>query len=258
MNNTKIAFIYQVVGNVRDTGFRDFDSVVKDGVFDFYNYSEVAHIDLLENHLIGNTDEETLENIFEYGNIGHQYHIENPRARSISVSDIISFDGKYFYCNAVGFEDITQIILDCLNDNLASQSNLNEAVGDEADIDDKPEKDTEETDDKEKDIDIKEDNTEDEEVEDVEEDEEYEDKSLVDYLQDRIGQEMSVGEFNAVLQSLFAQFNKVFLLTSDLYNMDLDENQELTVWDDDDMYIINYDIIDMDNGIIELTDVNVE
>ena len=127
------------------------------------------------------------------------------------------------------------MILDILNDEYDKQSGLTEAKDSEIDA--------------ENNAHIKEDEP---------EEEEEEGKTLLDYLQDRIGQEMSVGEFNAVLQSLFAQFNKVFLMTSDLYNMDLDENQELVVWDDDDMYTINYDIIDMDKGIIEITDVNVE
>ena len=90
------------------------------------------------------------------------------------------------------------------------------------------------------------------------EDDELEDKSLLDYLQDRIGQQISVGAFNNILQSLFAQYNKVFLTISDLYSMDLDEPQELVVDDDADFYTITYDIIDMDEGIIEITDVNIE
>lgn len=237
MNNTKIAFIYQVVNNVREAGFRNFDDVVKDGVFDFYNYIEAAHIDLIANHLIGNTNNETLENIFTFGNTTREYHVQNPRARSISVSDIICIDDEYFYCNSIGFEDITQIILDALNSEF--DKHLTEAKLEDID--------------NENNAHIK---------DDVEDDPHLnvdgEEKSLLDYLQDRIGQDMSVGELNAVLQSLFAQYNKVFLMTSDLYNMDLDDTQELTVWDDDDMYVINYDIIDMDNGIIEITDVNVE
>lgn len=236
MSDTKIAFIYQNVGNTSGARFMDLDFVISKGLFNFYDYTETAHIDLLENHLIGNTIDATLENIFTYGNTTDEYHIQNPRARSISVSDIICIDNQYFYCNSTGFEDITQMILDILNDEFDKRNNLTEARDEDENIieDDIPEEDApdeEDTDD---------------------------DKTLLDYLQDRVGQEMSVGELNAVLQSLFAQFNKVFLMTSDLYNMDLDENQELVVWDDDDMYVINYDIVDMDNGIIEITDVNVE
>ena len=80
----------------------------------------------------------------------------------------------------------------------------------------------------------------------------------MDLLQDRIGQPLSVGEFNTILQSIFAKYNEVFLLTNDLYDMDPNENQELVIFDDDDMYTINYDIKDIYDGTIEITDVNVE
>jgi len=104
---------------------------------------------------------------------------------------------------------------------------------------------------------------EDVDVEDIENDKEANAEKentddLLEMLQDRIGQSMSVGELNALLQSLFARYNKVFLMTSDLYNMDLDDTQELLVDDDDNTYVINYDIVDMDEGIIVITDVNVE
>lgn len=85
-----------------------------------------------------------------------------------------------------------------------------------------------------------------------------ESKTTLDLLQDRIGQPLSVGEFNTILQSIFAKFNEVFLLTNDLYDMDPNENQELVIFDDDDMYTINYDIKDIYDGTIEITDVNVE
>lgn len=84
------------------------------------------------------------------------------------------------------------------------------------------------------------------------------DKTTLDYIQDRIGQQITVGELNSILQSLFARYNQVFLLSSDLYNMDLEDTQELVVNDDGDMYVINYDIVDMDDGIIEITDANIE
>ena len=85
-----------------------------------------------------------------------------------------------------------------------------------------------------------------------------ESKTTLDLLQDRIGQPLSVGEFNTILQSIFAKYNEVFLLTNDLYDMDPNENQELVIFDDDDMYTINYDIKDIYDGTIEITDVNVE
>lgn len=95
-------------------------------------------------------------------------------------------------------------------------------------------------------------------TEEVEE-EEDEDKTLLDYLQDRIGQKLSVGELNTILQSLFAQYGTVFLQVSDLYDMDIDEPQELVVWDDADMYVITYNIIDLiDEPTIEITDVTLD
>lgn len=93
------------------------------------------------------------------------------------------------------------------------------------------------------------------------EDEETEveaEKTLLDYLQDRIGQQLTVGELNSVLQSLFSRYNQVFLLASDLYNMDLEETQEVVIFEDEDMYTVKFDIIDMDEGIIEITDAIVE
>lgn len=83
-------------------------------------------------------------------------------------------------------------------------------------------------------------------------------KTTLDYLQDRIGQKMSLGEFNTTLQSLFGRYNEVFILFNDIYNMDKDEPQELVVSDDDDLYTITYNIVDIMNGTIEITDVTVE
>ena len=86
----------------------------------------------------------------------------------------------------------------------------------------------------------------------------HDDETVLDELQNRIGVEMNVGELNNMLQTLFGTFNKSYILRSDLYNKDLDANQELVVDDDGDFYIINYDIIDIDTGTIELTDVNLD
>ena len=69
---------------------------------------------------------------------------------------------------------------------------------------------------------------------------------------------MSVGELNTILQSLFGKFNTVFLTYDEFYNQDPDELQELVVWDDDDMYTINYEIKDVLEPMIAITDVNIE
>ena len=93
--------------------------------------------------------------------------------------------------------------------------------------------------------------------EENEEDEEI-DNNILDLLQNRIGQNLTVGELNTILQGVLGTYNEVYLLTSDLYNMNPKEPQELVVFDDDDMYTITYNIEDMDNAIIQITDVELD
>lgn len=93
--------------------------------------------------------------------------------------------------------------------------------------------------------------------EENEEDEEI-DNNILDLLQNRIGQNLTVGELNTILQGVLGKYNEVYLLTSDLYNMNPAEPQELVVFDDDDMYTITYNIEDMDNAIIQITDVELD
>lgn len=80
--------------------------------------------------------------------------------------------------------------------------------------------------------------------------------TTLDTIKKRVGQQFDVGDFNSLIQTTFNQYNQVFLMTSDLYSMDLDKTQTLEVKDDDVTYILSYDIIDIDSGIIELTDVS--
>lgn len=91
-----------------------------------------------------------------------------------------------------------------------------------------------------------------------EQDTEKDTTEMLKLLRARLGQQYSVGELNSVIQSLFGQYNKVFLLSSDLYNKDLDTTQIVEVEDDEDVYVLSYDIIDMDSGIVELVDVNMK
>lgn len=93
--------------------------------------------------------------------------------------------------------------------------------------------------------------------EENEEDEEI-DNNILDLLQNRIGQNLTVGELNTILQGVLGKYNEVYLLTSDLYNMNPEEPQELVVFDDNDMYTITYNIEDMDNAIIQITDVELD
>lgn len=92
----------------------------------------------------------------------------------------------------------------------------------------------------------------------IEQNEEETDNNILDLLQNRIGQNLSVGELNTILQGVLGKYNEVYLLTSDLYNMNPEEPQELVVFDDDDMYTITYNIEDMDNAIIQITDVELD
>ena len=84
------------------------------------------------------------------------------------------------------------------------------------------------------------------------------DNNILDLLQNRIGKNLTVGELNTILQGVLGKYNEVYLLTSDLYNMNPEEPQELVVFDDDDMYTITYNIEDMDNAIIQITDVELD
>lgn len=87
---------------------------------------------------------------------------------------------------------------------------------------------------------------------------EKEDKTILDLIQDRIGQDISVGELNTMLQSIFGKYNEVFLLSNMLYNADIDEPQDLVIDDDNDLYTITFKIKDLEEAIIEITDVVVE
>lgn len=99
---------------------------------------------------------------------------------------------------------------------------------------------------------VKESNVDDKDVEA----EDTNNEEMLRLLQERVGQQFTVGELNSTLQSLFGMYNNVFLLTSDLYNMDLAETQEMEITDDDDMYIVSFDIVDADEGIVEIVDVS--
>ena len=89
--------------------------------------------------------------------------------------------------------------------------------------------------------------------------EDSEEKTILDYLQDRVGQKIEVSELNTVLQSLFARYDRLFITYDDVINSsNWDEPQELYVTDDDDTYTIIYKIVDIEEGIVEITDVIME
>lgn len=85
-----------------------------------------------------------------------------------------------------------------------------------------------------------------------------EEKSILDYIQERIGQEITIGEFNTIMQSIFGKYNEIFLQVSEIYNQDPGEYHEVTLWDDDDMYVVTYKIVDEMEPTIEITDVELQ
>lgn len=84
------------------------------------------------------------------------------------------------------------------------------------------------------------------------------DTSTLNKLKDRSGQQMTVGELNSFLQGMLEQHNELFLLKSDLMNMNLDRTQELVIEDDGGNFILSYDIIDAGKGIIQIKDATME
>lgn len=84
------------------------------------------------------------------------------------------------------------------------------------------------------------------------------DTATLNKLKDRSGQQMTVGELNSFLQGMLEQHNELFLLKSDLMNMNLDRTQELVIEDDGGNFVLSYDIIDAGKGIIQIKDATME
>lgn len=392
------AILYQMKATDENHG-KIFQGLKDDLEIDMNDYDEVARINLKEFKKVFKSDiQGMLESIFSYGNSTKQFRQNYPNARSISVSDIIEIDGKYYYCDTFGFKDITDRIktkteesvdnyMDKLSVNYMSKifnqmkengwdgkeetadqyfddimrkidpdfeknnpesqeqaqddseplreeryyygeivniedslksikdslgkvqirvanemrdsdkneyskeqfevlKNININIGnlivDTASVFEKlekafpsrirmmtpEEKEYIEThkDELEKQTESKklqeEADTENISINDLEDnvdnvDDEL-DKTILDYLEARIGEEISVGELNTFLQSLFGKFETLFITADTVYNQDPEERQELVVWDDEDMYTITYEIKDQMEPTITITDVNVE
>lgn len=227
-----ISNIYQVKeGLTRKYAFMSFNYIqTVFGGIDMNNYNKVAEVEI-PNNIEDKDTVHVLSYIFTYGNTDENYYADNPQARSISVSDVIEYKNKFYYTDTVGFVEIEDSDFISDKEITESKSALQE--------DDAPYIEDDGMGDNDKEADTE------------------NDKDLIDFLQDRIGQQITVAELNTILQSLFSRYNDIFLLESDIYNADLDEPQTLSIWDDDDEYIITYDIIDVAKGIIEITDVNV-
>lgn len=391
------AILYQMKATDENHG-KIFQGLKDDLEIDMNDYDEVARINLKEFKKVFKSDiQGMLESIFSYGNSTKQFRQNYPNARSISVSDIIEIDGKYYYCDTFGFKDITDRIktkteesvdnyMDKLSVNYMSKifnqmkengwdgkeetadkyfddimrkldpdfeknnpesqeqeqaqddseplreeryyygeivniedslksikdslgkvqirvanemrdsdkneyskeqfevlKNININIGnlivDTASVFEKLEKafpsrirmmTPEEKeyieahrDEIEKQTESKKLQEEDEKenisINDLEDNVDDEsDKTILDYLEARIGEEISVGELNTFLQSLFGKFETLFITADTVYNQDPEERQELVVWDDEDMYTITYEIKDQMEPTIEITDINVE
>ena len=85
--------------------FRGLSIAQKNG-FSLDDYEEVysGEIDLETYDDEGNEDVyHTLEYLFDMFNI---FRPEDYKGRSMSISDVVELDGKYYYCDPVGFIEI--------------------------------------------------------------------------------------------------------------------------------------------------------
>lgn len=101
IKNYKTVKIFQI-RNIADTmyAFRDFD----ENRFNFNDYNCMFNGEVeCEEACCG--DLATLESIWEVFNIDHPL---NFHGHSLSVSDIVFVNNKYYYCQSMGWEDITK------------------------------------------------------------------------------------------------------------------------------------------------------
>ena len=295
-----IVNVYQMVDSDTAYGkrFMSYKYVKSHGGINMNDYEKVAEVPVEDNVDVN----VVLEDAFRYGNTNPEYYANNPKARSISVSDILEYKLVKYYVDSMGFvnldedgkltedkellaekgEGLVKVLRNPEDKNQRVEihklpsgkyqtlyySDEKSYAGVYSRFDDldsaikqaqklRPNYVLEESEDEPK---KKKKDDEEMPVEDLPETDvdDIEEETLLDALQSRVGQQMSVAEFNTVLQSLFSRYNDIFILESDIYNADLDETQELIINDDMEDYIINYDIIDVEAGIIEITDVNVE
>ena len=82
-------------------------------------------------------------------------------------------------------------------------------------------------------------------------------KSVYDLLNDMTKyNELTVGQLNSTLQNISGQFDKIYLLVSDIYNQDPEEEQELKFNVDESgvesTFDIVYDIVDITKPAIKI------
>lgn len=92
---------YQVYQTEGRNAFSDWDEV-KD-VFNFNEWEMVYEGEILPEENVM----ETLEDIYHILNMRHP---EGYKGRSLSTSDIVKVEGEYFYCDFIGWKNITNNI----------------------------------------------------------------------------------------------------------------------------------------------------
>lgn len=107
-SNGSIAILYQVTpGKTREFGFEPLKMLDKFGIeLSLGNYTEVANIDYSKYTDATDTNA-ILEAIFREGNTNQDMRVEFPTMRSVSVSDIVLLDGRYYCCDDFGWTDVT-------------------------------------------------------------------------------------------------------------------------------------------------------
>ena len=99
-----------IVYQIEDTenckyAFMDYDYAEVCNGPDMKDYKKVAEVE------IDTRDTDVtyvLDEVFTYGNSSEEYYQENPNARSISVSDILEYQGKKYYVDSFGFREIVE------------------------------------------------------------------------------------------------------------------------------------------------------
>lgn len=102
------AVLYQVTyDNSHEYGFEPLSILDKMGKeLSLSNYQEVANINYGK-YTEATDDDSILETIFREGNTNQELRDENPNMRSVSVSDIVLLNGRYYYCDSFGWKDVT-------------------------------------------------------------------------------------------------------------------------------------------------------
>ena len=107
VDNENKVLVYQIADVEHcDYAFMDY-AFAKEKDIDLKDYKKTAEVQV-NTDLDGDVNS-ILELVFSYGNTNQEYYQENPEARSISVSDILEYNGKKYYVDSFGFEEVVGI-----------------------------------------------------------------------------------------------------------------------------------------------------